>query len=822
MHTLVVPHSPDIVLARVLPFLQYPSLVFAGLPSLYLTFVIKIRGVPPFFPLPFNISGQVASAHFNQREQRQAQRFCRTHFILAFYELGNKIVSSRFIHLPLRSDAAPATQQDCYDVLREYADYRGPAIGRLVVGHGMQKCETDSPFCADQWPTSDELVGLDFGGCEGQGVDAKTSEQSNPLRYMTSIPAVQAPSGIVSYPISPELPMSPVEVNGEAWSTSPSSAASSSLAFSPFTNAFPSSNLTGTASSHQTSLKPSYATSTSLPPPPSPYAMSDLRPRMPPPAPVMPPPSSSPHTHVSNAMTASAMAPSTRDYYTTSTPHLSRHTLPGLLSSSPRSPISRSVGPSMLSPGQGPLPFGSSTDPPRLEQAPPLALAPVPAGPPLQPTLLLHQITTADGQAVRPDIHARIDKGFFLFDQDWTCYRRNYFSVACSFTLKPALTSVPLYLNRSDAIGGPARVGAFAMSISAVVDDAAGKPVELIQHTPKRDKGPLLKPEPIQLIPQLDGSLGLFAGAFSSGRIHHEYDRGGSHSSGGEHQTVAHFERIQFKSATANNGKRRAAQQYYHLVVDLFADVGSSLGFDGRWVKVAKRVSAPVVVRGRSPGHYQDDRRGSSSSMGPRSSGNNEYGGRGNPFSNATPAGRGLGDSSYYGAPTSSLGGNSGYQMGSLPPILGETSSGFNSHLGPRRISSACYYDQDVDMTNASSDESSCRGDYPSPPPEPEADRCWALQAVSDHALPPPDRLCGFDYSHVVLDQVSMGTPFPETCQTVDHDKKIHSSAPSTSSLPWQLGSCAVREHIKIEREGRGEHGGGDIKGFAYFNSLRI
>lgn len=100
---------------------------------------------------------------------------------------------SGFIQLPLRSDAAAASGQDCYDVLREYADYPNPAIGRLVVGPGLQKCETDSPLFADQWPSSDELVGLEFGGCEGHGVDAKTSGQTNPLRYMTSIPAVQAP-----------------------------------------------------------------------------------------------------------------------------------------------------------------------------------------------------------------------------------------------------------------------------------------------------------------------------------------------------------------------------------------------------------------------------------------------------------------------------------------------------------------------------------------------------------------------------------------------------------------------------------------------------
>ncbi len=275
----------------------------------------------------------------------------------------------------------------------------------------------------------------------------------------------------------------------------------------------------------------------------------------------------------------------------------------------------------------------------------PAALAPGPVGPPLEPTKFLNQVTDVNGQLVRPDILARIDKGFFLYDQDWTCYRRNYFSIACAYTLRPSQPTVPLYVARADVLGGRARIIAFAMSISAAVDEPAGKSVDLIQHTPKRDKGPQARPERIHLNPHPEGALGLFPGGMATGRIHHEYDAvtgsggggGGaaSASAASELPTAAQFDRIQFKSATANNGKRRAAQQYYRLVVDLYADVGGSLGVgmggEGRWVKVAERASAPVVVRGRSPGHYQDEqRRGStSSSMGPRGPGPADYMGGG-------------------------------------------------------------------------------------------------------------------------------------------------------------------------------------------------
>ncbi|KAJ2432622.1 hypothetical protein GGF42_009548, partial [Coemansia sp. RSA 2424] len=54
-------------------------------------------------------------------------------------------------------------------------------------------------------------------------------------------------------------------------------------------------------------------------------------------------------------------------------------------------------------------------------------------------------------------------------------------------------------------------------------------------------------------------------------------------------------------TATANNGKRRAAQQYYVLTVDLLADCDG-----GERCVVASAASAPIVVRGRSPGHYAD------------------------------------------------------------------------------------------------------------------------------------------------------------------------------------------------------------------------
>ncbi|KAF7727611.1 hypothetical protein EC973_007372 [Apophysomyces ossiformis] len=177
-------------------------------------------------------------------------------------------------------------------------------------------------------------------------------------------------------------------------------------------------------------------------------------------------------------------------------------------------------------------------------------------------------------------LHAKVDRGFFMADNDWTCYRRNYFQVSSSFTLQNMGGAydgqdVPCLVQDEGSLH---EVETFMLGISSNLK-GCNKSIALIQHTPKRDKGPQNVPEPKPIRP--GGNL--------------------SFSSVGAHQSIVTFERIQFKSATANNGKRRAAQQYYVLVVELFAKIKS-----GKLISVATRQSAPLVVRGRSPGHYAE------------------------------------------------------------------------------------------------------------------------------------------------------------------------------------------------------------------------
>ena len=246
--------------------------------------------------------------------------------------------------------------------------------------------------------------------------------------------------------------------------------------------------------------------------------------------------------------------------------------------------------------------------------------------PPFDPTKPFLSLTDRGNNKTSVDIQAKIDKGFFRADQDWTCYRRNYFSVACSFSLRSETDVEPdqTYLHRPGA--PPELIQSFAICIAARVDGEDGKSIELVQHTPKRDKGPMSAPEKREVRANPSGNLGIFSGQGygASQSMNSDYD---SMYPGGisENPNVANFERIQFKKATANNGKRRAAQQYFHIVVELFVKVAKGKSGETEWVKIAHRVSAQMVVRGRSPGHYQDDRRGSTN-LGPGAGSSGDFG----------------------------------------------------------------------------------------------------------------------------------------------------------------------------------------------------
>jgi meiosis-specific transcription factor NDT80 len=269
-------------------------------------------------------------------------------------------------------------------------------------------------------------------------------------------------------------------------------------------------------------------------------------------------------------------------------------------------------------------------------------------GPPFHDTKVQHSILTSRGQRLTPELVASIQKGFFQVDRKWTCYRRNYFAVQCSFNFRQAVVENQFFLHRNG--GSEELIHSFAVSISAktaLTNNGESETRGLVQHTPKRDKATESIPGRHQIQPAFNhgmaGSGGfapgaqMFPGAPHPHHLHAAmlgnfgtYDGPGPGAIPSSHT----FERIQFQKATANNGKRRAQQQYFQVVVELSANVGRD-GNDN-WILIATKESDPMVVRGRSPGHYKDGaRRDSQASDGDYGSGNgsSSYSGSVAPYS---------------------------------------------------------------------------------------------------------------------------------------------------------------------------------------------
>ncbi|KAI8329581.1 hypothetical protein BD560DRAFT_416677 [Blakeslea trispora] len=194
-------------------------------------------------------------------------------------------------------------------------------------------------------------------------------------------------------------------------------------------------------------------------------------------------------------------------------------------------------------------------------------------------------------------LSCKMDRGFFVSQSHWTCYRRNYFQVTASAII-PEHTEQDSYGIQLNPDKPMQPIREFAVQIKAYTTNTASssthslpspsdthttfeshhtvKPITLTQMTAKRDKGPQREPPSITIIPSDT--------AFNC------------------EQFRVTFERLQFRVATANNGKRRASQQYFRLAFQLLACLE-----DGTQQVISECCSSPLVVRGRSPGHYSTE-----------------------------------------------------------------------------------------------------------------------------------------------------------------------------------------------------------------------
>lgn len=218
--------------------------------------------------------------------------------------------------------------------------------------------------------------------------------------------------------------------------------------------------------------------------------------------------------------------------------------------------------------------------------------------PPFEVQKNFAEITNEHGLRIVPTITCRIYKGFLLdAENNWTCYRRNDFGVEVAYSLQPILSPHQLSLSNIEANMSSKnffKVQSLALFLEATtLDHGNAMSVRIHQRKSKRANKPWLEIEPVVLEP---------AAAAQSTQ-----DSPRASQTVGTLATSHTFERVQFKRATANNGKYRTQQQYFALEVSLLADIQKDPGMQPQWIKLAGRRSEPLVVRGRTPRNYQHD-----------------------------------------------------------------------------------------------------------------------------------------------------------------------------------------------------------------------
>ncbi|KAL2131711.1 hypothetical protein VTI74DRAFT_4702 [Chaetomium olivicolor] len=210
-------------------------------------------------------------------------------------------------------------------------------------------------------------------------------------------------------------------------------------------------------------------------------------------------------------------------------------------------------------------------------------------GPPIpgKATLL-----TDSGQLVEPAMTGELYGMFFVAEDvfgadsntsgrplELTCYRRNLWQISGQITLP---RHVAQYV---DDQGRRAPVAELAASITAV-ESIEGRVAEMITIPWRGSNAPVGTDETKVVSAPPVVPLDLTSGQ--------ELDDGSRVS------VPVAWKRLQFKHATANNGRRKGLQQHYVVQINLLVRGKSG----GEYIKVAEIQSGPVIVRGRSPRNF--------------------------------------------------------------------------------------------------------------------------------------------------------------------------------------------------------------------------
>lgn len=160
-----------------------------------------------------------------------------------------------------------------------------------------------------------------------------------------------------------------------------------------------------------------------------------------------------------------------------------------------------------------------------------------------------------------------------------TCYRRNLWQCSGQITMPRHCTQV---LNEQ---GRAIPIVEFYASINAI-ESIEGKITEIIS-IPWKSSNPAIS----------ESQETKVAGA--PPRVLLDLS-GGQEIDGHRVSLPVSWKRLQFKSATANNGRRKGLQQHYVVQISLLGKMKTG----GELMKIAEIQSGPVIVRGRSPRNF--------------------------------------------------------------------------------------------------------------------------------------------------------------------------------------------------------------------------
>lgn len=215
-------------------------------------------------------------------------------------------------------------------------------------------------------------------------------------------------------------------------------------------------------------------------------------------------------------------------------------------------------------------------------------------------------ILDSQGQVQRIELSAQIHGMFFLSElattpgeslllqPELTCYRRNLFQISGDLTTPRGPTS--LLTEHGDLI--PIISKELVISASESVDGNVVKLIVIPWKTPPPNSPEIVsgkEQEPAVIpLPSFDDGL-----EPNNDFIIHP---------------IA-YRRLQFRIATANNGRRRELQQHFTLHLNVVATLANGVRFS-----ICEHSTGPIVVRGRSPRNFQARREiplvGSSSARG--------------------------------------------------------------------------------------------------------------------------------------------------------------------------------------------------------------